>query len=292
MKKTFINRVILWSLERFPPIQIVTAFLTFAIVCLPLGRDQKISLLLIHGTWIVLSVLLILRVLDEHKDFESDMRAHPDRLLQRKILTLSDLQKVAYFFAITSLSLISFFYFRIEVVMALVFLLVWASLMTKEFFVKEWLSEKLFTYSVSHLLISPLLIYFCATLATTENNPNLILMMLVSFFCAFSYEVARKIKGSDEVNILEMNYVNSYGIQKPLALYTVVSVLALLCSSQLVQLTSFKIGIYIFGIVYVFTSAVVFNKKPIKKFRKLNEASAATVGVISFLVPLSQLVNL
>ncbi len=289
MKKPFLNRIILWSFERFPPVQFITAFLTFAIVCIPVAIQPNLCRNLFLGTWIVFSVLIILRILDEHKDYESDLVAHPERLLQKKILSLLDLRKVALFFLTTSLVLVFVFYRKATVYTSLLGLIFWGFLMTKEFFVKKWLSERLFLYSISHLLISPALIYFCATLVGSENNKNIYLMMLTSFFSAFSYEVARKIKGTDEENINEMNYVNAYGIINPLILFVCVSVFALLASIQMVQLTNLNLIFYMIGFVYCIAAAILFYKKPVKKFRKLNEAAAATVGLIAFLVPLSKL---
>lgn len=290
MKKPFINRIFLWSLERFPPIQVVSAFLTFAIVTLPLVQPDHLMQTLCYGTWIVWSILLVLRVLDEHKDYESDLVAHPERRLQKGELSLSDLRKVAFFFSATSFLLIVVIALRVQVLIALGALIFWIFLMTKEFFVHRWLFERLFLYSVSHLLVSPFLIYFSATLVGTQNNANIIFMMAISFFSAFSYEVARKIKGTDEENLKEMNYVNAYGVRGPVFLFFVVSCLALLSSTYLVELTNIKIGIYLFAVVYVFIAALLFYKNPQKKFRKLNEAAAAAVGLISFLIPLSKMI--
>lgn len=290
MKKNYLNRIMLWSLERFPPVQILTAFLTFSLVCIPLAGSSSLMIPLVCGTWIVFSVLLTLRVLDEHKDYESDLIAHPERLLQKKVVSLNDLRILALFFSLTSLALIILFFYSVAAVVALWVLIFWGFLMTKEFFAKEWLSKKLWLYSVSHLLISPLLIYFCATLVQTENNSNLMWMMLVSFFSAFSYEVARKINGDNEVNLKESNYVNSYGKAGPLLLFIAVSGFALFSSSQMVELSTTLISIYSLCAVYVLSAAFLFFTKPIKKFRQLNEAAAATVGLVSILIPVSKLV--
>lgn len=290
MKKNYLNRIMLWSLERFPPVQILTAFLTFSLVCIPLVNTSSLTFTFVCGTWIVFSVLLTLRVLDEHKDYESDLVAHPERLLQKNEVSLNDLRILALFFCLTSLALIILFFYSVAAVVALLILTFWGFLMTKEFFAKEWLSKKLWLYSVSHLLISPLLIYFSATLVQTENNSDLIWMMLVSFFSAFSYEVARKIKGDNEVNLKESNYVNSYGKTGPLLLFIAVSGFALFSSSQMVDLSTTFIAIYSLCAIYVLLAAFLFFTKPMKKFRQLNEAAAATVGLVSILIPISKLV--
>lgn len=289
MKKSYLNRIILWSNERFPFVQILTAFLTFAIVCLPLF-EVNFSVFA-RGTWIVLSLLLLLRVLDEHKDFVSDGIAHPERLLQKGVLSLNDLRKLAVFFCFVSVVLIFSFNVNIEIIISFMALIFWGYLMFKEFFVKEWLSQKLFLYSLSHLLISPLIIYFCACLVGSQNNENIFYIMAVSFFSAFSYEVARKIKGKNEENLLESNYVNSYGIIGPLVLFVVVSILALSASTFLIQMTPVKLGFYIFSGCYVFTTSILFYFKPQKSMRKLNEASAATIGLVSFVIPLLKLLH-
>jgi hypothetical protein len=289
MKKKFLNRIILWSIERFPPIQILTAFLTFAIVCLPLTQSG-LPVLFSSGTFIVFSILLTLRVIDEHKDYSSDQIAHPERLLQKQVLSLSDLRKVAYFFSALSGLIVIVSYLNTAVIVALSLLLIWGFLMTKEFFVHNWLSKKLIIYSISHLLISPFLIYFCAAIAGTQDNEKIVSMMMVSFFCAFSYEVARKIKGHDEENLNESNYINSYGVTKSLVLWVIVSILAIVASTTMVDVNPVKLYFYLGTVFYVLLSAFLFYKHPVKKYRKLNEAAAGMVGLISFVVPLAQII--
>ncbi len=287
MKKSYLNRIILWSIERFPLVQIITAFLTFTIVCISLaGVNFSV---IARGTWIVLSLLLLLRVLDEHKDFVSDSVAHPERLLQKGVLSLNDLKWLASFFCIVSLLLVLSFEVNLPIVFSLCALIAWIYLMYKEFFLKEWLSQKLFLYSVSHLFVSPFIIYFCACLVGTQNSQTIFYTMAVSFFSAFSYEVARKIKGKNEVNLLESNYVNSYGMLGPLILFVTVSILAVYSSTFLIQMDTFKLGFYIFSGCYVVATSCLFYFKPQKNMRKLNEASAATIGLVSFIIPLLKL---
>ncbi len=119
-------------------------------------------------------------------------------------------------------------------------------------------------------------------------------MMLVSFLSAFSYEVARKIMGTDEENLNESNYVNSYGIKKPLILFVSISGLDLIVSyllnSTVRQTSAIQIAIYLFTFALVLLSAFMFLRKPNKKQRKINEGIAALTGLVSFLIPLSILI--
>ncbi len=292
MKYNYFKRILLWSLERFPPIQILSALLTFAIVCIP--HKMFSGWLLFHGTFVVYSLLLTLRVLDEHKDFKNDLIAHPERLLQKNILSLKDLRILASLLILSSLFIIIFNYLTFNVLISLVFVIAWMILMTKEFFISEWLNRHLLMYSVSHLLISPLLIYLCAQIAGTAQYEKIYLMMSVSFLSAFSYEVARKIKGTDEKNLSESNYVNSYGINKPLSLFVFLSILDLAVSYQLNstlrETSMMQFAIYTIAVCLILLSAFLFFKNPNKKHRKVNEGVAALTGLISFLIPLSILV--
>lgn len=214
------------------------------------------------------------------------MIAHPERRLQKGLVSLKDLRKLGLLTVAAFIILLSTFTLNLQILFTFFLLVSWITLMTFEFFSKNWLQDRLFLYSVSHLLVSPFLILFCASLVGTLENRDLIYMVGVSFFSAFSYEVARKVKGLDEENKFEKNYMNSYGKNKSLVLYVSVSLFPILCSTQLTEVSSAYLFLYILAYVYVLLTSYLFYNRPIKKFRKLNEASSVTLSLISFVIPI------
>jgi hypothetical protein len=290
MKNIFFKRLFLWSIERFPPIQILAAFLTFSITTLPIHGSRE--RFLATGTFIVYSILLILRILDEHKDYQSDLIAHPKRVLQSGVVSLSDLRRLGLVFGLSCLTVVAVYFLKIEVLISGFFLVTWIVLMTAEFFIKNWISKRLLIYSLSHLLLSPLLIYFCATLVGTQYNQYLVFMMLLSFFAAFSYEVARKSKGLDEQNPHELNYVGVYGSKTSMFLLFAVNLALIWSSIQLAYafgtpLPVVLIAIYVLAFLASTLSCIAFIYQSSSRARKLNESISGLVGLIGFVVPLA-----
>src|SRR3954469_6703226 len=87
-----------WARERFPLASGVF-FVLLYVLTLVVGRSAlpgpiALSLRDIPGLVALWSFFLWLRVLDEHKDFDNDLIAHPNRVLQRGLITLADLRRV------------------------------------------------------------------------------------------------------------------------------------------------------------------------------------------------------
>src|SRR5262245_56561997 len=91
----------LWAFlkERFPPaghgILIVSYYSCNQFLAQALnnpGAPMRYSLATIVGALTMLAVFFHLRVFDEHKDYAEDCVHHPDRVLQRGIITLRELK--------------------------------------------------------------------------------------------------------------------------------------------------------------------------------------------------------
>ena len=139
-----------------------------------------------------------LRVSDEFKDHEEDARWRPYRPVPRGLVTLRELGWLAFVSAIIQLSVALW----LAPPLAGVLLLVWgyAALMTKEFWVKEWLAAHPFTVLWSHMLIMPLIDLYataCDWLAAGTGSPpglGLLWFLIASFFNGMVVEVGRKIR--------------------------------------------------------------------------------------------------
>ena len=93
-------RIGAWSLERYPPpitvINILVYFTVAGVAKMLLGQeviDFSVERDLL-GAIAFSCFPLMIRVFDEHKDYEEDVHNHPDRILQRGIITLGHLKVV------------------------------------------------------------------------------------------------------------------------------------------------------------------------------------------------------
>ena len=92
-----------------------------------------------------------LRITDEFKDYEEDLKYRPYRPVQRGIISLKALGKIGIATVIIQIILAHVINPKLIYFMLLVW--VYMFLMTKEFFIKNWLTERILIYALSHVVI-------------------------------------------------------------------------------------------------------------------------------------------
>lgn len=177
------------------------------------GEPMRYTAGSLLGTVTLLCFFFHLRVFDEHKDFADDSRFHPNRVLQRGVITLAELRRLAYVAIALEWALAAVAGTGPLVALAAAF--GFSLLMLKEFFAAGWLKRHFLVYATSHMLLMPLLslmIYSFATGAMPYSAPPLFLLYaMVGFFVTFNVEVARKIRAPhDEIEGLD-SYSKQFG---------------------------------------------------------------------------------
>jgi 4-hydroxybenzoate polyprenyltransferase len=151
---------------------------------------------------------LQLRIADEHKDFEEDSRYRPYRPVPRGLVKLHELAVVFVLAGVVQLGLA----LLLRPVLALWLLLVWSylALMSKEFFVRDWITKKPITYMWTHMLIMPLIDFYataCDWAPAGKPPPDALGWFLaVSFFNGLVIEIGRKLRAPED----EEKGVNTY----------------------------------------------------------------------------------
>ena len=92
-----------------------------------------------------------LRITDEFKDYEEDLKYRPYRPVQRGIISLKALGKIGISTVIIQIILAHVINPKLIYFMLLVW--IYMFLMTKEFFIKNWLTERILIYAFSHVVI-------------------------------------------------------------------------------------------------------------------------------------------
>lgn len=182
-----------------------------------------------------------LRVFDEHKDYAEDARHHPERVLQRGLVTLGHL-KVLGALAIAG-----------ELVLAALAgpaaLVAWgvafgfSLLMLVEFFAGSWLRRRFLLYAGTHLLVMPVLALMVFSFATGrwpwEAPGWFFLYAWVGFFVTLNWEISRKIRApEDEIEGLD-TYSRVFGTYG--AAYAVLAVRVV--DTALVALVGWHLGL-------------------------------------------------
>jgi 4-hydroxybenzoate polyprenyltransferase len=150
---------------------------------------------------------LQLRIADEFKDFEEDLRYRPYRAVPRGLVSLRELGLLGVIAAL--LQLVGLL---LDPTLILLLAVAWAylALMSKEFFVGEWLKKHPIPYLVSHMVIIPLVDFYataCDWWPLGKGPPHGLLWFVVaSYSNGIVIELGRKIRAPAD----EEHGVNTY----------------------------------------------------------------------------------
>lgn len=214
------NRWWVYQQERFPLLGHGPLILAFSASAVALSA-------LLRGAWpsnralgvAFVSALLFffqLRVADEFKDADDDRRFRPYRPVPRGLVTLAELRRLGVAAALVQ----GIAAWWLDARLIVMLLLVWAymALLSREFFVAEWLKARPFTYLWSHMLIVPLIDFYATACdwvpASTAPPAGLSWFLAASFFNGVVVEIGRKVRApADEEHGVE-TYTAAWGARR------------------------------------------------------------------------------
>ena len=100
---------------------------------------------------IVFMFFFQLRITDEFKDYEEDLKYRAYRPVQRGIISLKTLGKTGIVTVIIQIMLAHVI--DPEIIYFMIFVWIYMFLMAKEFFIKKWLTKRILIYALSHVVI-------------------------------------------------------------------------------------------------------------------------------------------
>ncbi len=299
-----------WFQERFPPAHGVL-FAVMFVTALLYGRfltwEGEVTLwpFDVVGFVAVWCFFLTLRVFDEHKDYELDLRNHPDRVLQSGRVTLGHLKWVGGVAilaqAVGSAAIDAQAYPAGDfggTVGWWLLVITWTSLMGKEFFASEWLEERLVLYALSHMVVMPLALVWMARMGTGTNALPLDVAWLagLSFLSGAAFEVTRKAKGAEEERATIQSYSQVWGPRGAAAVVGVLLVAQAAVEVAMLRLILEDVGPgWYAGIVVPtllpFVGLALYAKDPTAKARKVNEAATSLAMLAAYVVLSAALIS-
>ena len=166
------------------------------------------------GAFTALVFFAWLRILDEHKDAEIDRRYRPELPVPRGLVSLAELRRVGVLLLGIAFLLNALIAPRL--LWACLAVAAYAALMTREFFVGEWLREHPASYLLSHMLILPLIDTYTTGLdwlAEGAVPPRALWFFLaVTYLNGIVIEVGRKIRPADAEREGVDTYTKVWGI--------------------------------------------------------------------------------
>jgi 4-hydroxybenzoate polyprenyltransferase len=208
---TFVRRWWIYQAERFPLVQHgpLVAVFSYSAVCFsrllrtPADAPFEVPSLSIGAVAFVccLCLFLQLRIADEFKDLKEDTRYRPYRPVPRGLVTLRALAVLGVGLGLLQLALTVLHEPRLLVLLGVT----WAyfALMSREFFVRQWLKHRPLVYLFSHMAIMPLIDLFatgCDWVGRETEPPviGLVLFLAASYFNGVVIEIGRKIRAPDD----------------------------------------------------------------------------------------------
>jgi len=207
--------------ERFPlagfaPLITVFTFSSAAYSRLSRGEPGFIrGPLFAVGALTALVFFFLLRVLDEHKDAEVDRRYRPELPVPRGLVTLAELRWIGG--AALALVLALNAWAAPALLVPILGVAGWATLMTKEFFVRDWLRAHASAYLLTHMLIMPMIDAYTTGLdwvvARAHAPLGLFYFLAVTFLNGILIEIGRKIRAPEGEREGVDTYTKAWGLR-------------------------------------------------------------------------------
>jgi 4-hydroxybenzoate polyprenyltransferase len=301
-----VNRWITYQKERFPVLAhgLLIAAFSFSGVSFSFllrtdsGFPPAAAFLVAFATAFLL--FLQLRIADEFKDFDEDSRYRPYRPVPRGLVTLRELAVVGVIGGIIQLTLALLINPRLGLLLLVVW--IYLALMSREFFVRDWIKARPITYLWTHMLILPLADFYatgCDWLAANVPCPDgLAWFLIVSFFNGVVIELGRKIRApADEEEGVE-TYSVLYGRRIAVLAWLGALTATAFCAWQAARRIEFaQAALVILGVLLVFCTvlAIRFLHSPQTNRAKMLEHASGiwtlcmylTLGAIPLLLRLA-----
>ncbi|MCI5058391.1 MAG: UbiA family prenyltransferase [Flavobacteriales bacterium] len=271
------KRFITYQKERFPIIQngILISIFTYCAVSFShwlRGASNPIDGIQFAAiAFITFTFFFLVRIIDEFKDYEEDCKNRPHLPVQRGVVKLKELGILGAVLFGLQLSVLMIFLKPLW----WIYMLVWGYfiIMSKEFFVKEWLTKNQIFYVGSHMVIVPLVDLLASSsdwlLNTGEAPKHLWILLLISYANGLVLEIGRKIKAPE--NEESNSYTGKLGISKSIGLLQLFLIITLIIGFVAVYFAQFHWVIVtplLLMATIVLISSTSFKKKPSVKGSK------------------------
>ena len=181
-----------------------------------------------------------LRITDEFKDYEEDLKYRAYRPVQRGIISLKTLGKIGIATVITQIILAHVI--DPEIIYFMIFVWIYMFLMAKEFFIKKWLTKRILIYALSHVVIMvfitlviieatqyivPKNIFDVFILQWYKHNIDfaLIPLFVLNYLNGIVLEIGRKTRRADEEEHGVQTYSKLWGRKKAVVILSLLFII-------------------------------------------------------------------
>ena len=261
----FLSKWNIYQKVRFPIVThgiLILAF-SFSAVSYALlsnGENEFISIsVFLPGFVIVLTIFLLLRIADEFKDADDDKKYRPELPVPSGLISLSELKFLAI--SIILFQIVIQLLFIPHMFWLYIMVMLYLALMTKEFFVEQWLRKNQFWYVTSHMLIIPLVDLYASALYWNQTGisapTTLIFFFIVSFFNGIVLEIGRKIKAPEQEREGVQTYSFLLGADRATQLWLFTLMITCVCAVLAIYYSTAQISSIVILLLFWFIISIV-----------------------------------
>lgn len=239
------------------------------------------------GVFIVMFVVaflqfLMVRIIDEFKDYDEDKKYRPYRPVPRGLIKLQELRVLFVICVLIQLILtliVNPFSFIFLIVLWIVFIL-----MTKGFFIKKVLDKHILLEVAFDEIMLPVMILYLASFIKIDMS-ILWRLLLLSYVVSWIIEIARKVRCKKDEEKGVKTYTAVFGIPKATILLSVLELLLTICRLILpgVPLMNWAQILLLVLFVGIIVVNVFFIQKKTRKFAKAVEYLADGLVMLTLL---------
>jgi 4-hydroxybenzoate polyprenyltransferase len=183
------------------------------------------------GAFVVaLGFFLLLRLADEFKDAADDAIYRPYRPVPRGLVTLRELAGVGVLVLIIQLLITLLMGWKLLPYLLAAWIVL--ALMSREFFVAEWLRARPVLYMLSHMLILPLIdLNLLAAAGQSGSEPSAAWgwFLLTTYTNGIVFEVGRKLRANEDEEVGVETYSALWGVPRATAVWLLAVGIAGVC---------------------------------------------------------------
>lgn len=222
---------------------------------------------------------LMIRIVDEFKDYEEDSKYRPYRPVQRGLVTLKELRVLFIICIITQLLITLIFNTKGIFLLGILWIFFW--LLSKDFFMKKVIDKHILIGVFLDELLMPILVLYLSSFIYYIDYSNIWILLSISYIISWLVEVARKFRCKQDEEKGVKTYTAVFGIGGAtlilFILQTILMILQLLVLGNILMLSI--IGVYL--ILQIIN--LLFIKKQSKKMAKIVELSTNGYIMLTYL---------
>lgn len=221
----FLKKWYTYQKERFPiaTYGLYIFSIVFGTFCF--ATESKNWIMLIPMFVVALLQFLMVRIVDEFKDFEEDSKYRPYRPVPRGLVSLKELGILGGICAIIQIGLTAILNLKGLIYLSLVW--IFFAIMSKSFFIKKLVDKHILLEVTLDEFLMPLLVLYLSTFVTTISV-KLIPFLILSYLGSWIVEIARKIRCKEDEENGVKTYTAVFGIPKATTIVVVLEALIMM----------------------------------------------------------------